>query len=464
MIIPLITHLHILQLEQYEIKPALIWWLKHLSSWPVFSKTKLKLTPKAITIVLLSILICLGLIGLTLNTNFFLSLFVLTFFLFYPMPFFIASLLLILPFQLLILALTFFKVRFTLRKFPHLTIIGITGSFGKTSTKNYLFHLLDNYQPTLTTPHSYNTPFSLAHVVDWELTAKIRYFIAEFSAFRPGNIRLLTLMFPPRFALITSIGPQHLERFGSLNRIIKAKFELAVAVKPNHLIVNIDNPHIKEYLNSHPRYQPALTYSLTNPKATFYISNICRKNTVTSFTFHYQNQSFRFSAPILFTSQLQNLAAALSLAFTLKVPTHVIKSALLSLPQVPHRLELSTQNKATIIDNTYSSNANGFSQVVSDMAKFSGKKAIITPGLVELGPESNQIHQKLGQEIAAIFNTLVLVGRNPRTNTLFQEAKKANPDLTIQWVESHNVYWPTIEILSQNHTWILLENDLPENY
>jgi len=381
------------------------------------------------------------------------------------MPFLLLALFLLLPLQFIYLFFTVLRIRRVIGSYSLLTTIGITGSFGKTSTKNYLFHILDSYKLTLTTPHSYNTPFSLAHVIDWELTKKIKYFIAEFSAFRPGNIRLLSFMVPPQFSLITGIGPQHLERFGTLERITQAKFELAQATaNKKNILVNIDNTQIQEFLHTHPAYSSVKTYSLNNPQATFYLSNIKRTKLSTSFVFHFQNQTFAFTAPILFTSQLQNLVAAISIAFLLKLSPSTIQSSLTSLPQVSHRLETVSLNQSVIIDNTYSSNFTGFTQIMSDLKKFSGSKVLVTPGLVELGKESQSIHHKLGQQAAEVFDRIVLVGSSNRTKTLSLAFHASNPNKPIDWITKPSNYWPKVTSLSQKFDWILLENDLPENY
>jgi UDP-N-acetylmuramoyl-tripeptide--D-alanyl-D-alanine ligase len=463
--LPLLTHLHILQLEQYELLPSLKWWTTHPLPTTLPSKTKLRLTPKSLLISLLSLLFFILLLLLTVKANYLLAFLVSVIYLFSPMPFLLVALLLILPLQFVYLFFTVVRIRNVLTSYPLLTTVGITGSFGKTSTKNYLFHFLDSYKLTLTTPHSYNTPFSLAHVIDWELTKKVNYFIAEFSAFRPGNIRLLSTMVPPQFSLITGIGPQHLERFGNLERITQAKFELAQATANiNNILVNIDNPQIQDYLHTHPSYKSVKTYSISNPQATFYLTNIKHTKSYTSFIFHFQNRSFPFTSPILFTSQLQNLVAALSMAFILKTPSSTLQSALNSLPQIPHRLETVILNQSTIIDNTYSSNLNGFTQIMADLKKFIGSKVLVTPGLVELGIEGQSIHHQLGQQASEVFDTIVLVGSSTRTKTISQAFHSSCPKKPIEWITNPSDYWPKITALSHQFDWILLENDLPENY
>ncbi|MBU1200135.1 UDP-N-acetylmuramoyl-tripeptide--D-alanyl-D-alanine ligase [Patescibacteria group bacterium] len=450
------THLHIYQLEGYQPKRFLNWWLKHPFTHQVSNKTPLVYTAKTKIFIFLSYLILL--------TSIFISPWLFLIFLIQPFLLLFISTLIRKPDEFIIKWLTIKKTRQQLLNQPQLITIGITGSYGKTTTKDMLFNILNNHQPTLKTPKSYNTIFGIAKVVNLELTNKLKYFICEMGAYVKGEIKTLCYQVPPQYAILTAIGTQHLERFKTIKNTTLAKFELVNAVNPKNAMVNIDNPHIKNHLiasASFPRRResiPINTYSFKDPKATFFVSKFKLSPQGTSFTLKTKNKSHRFTTPLFGTANLENLAAAISMAIMLKVPVQIIKDSVSKLTPSPNRLELKKIGNATIIDNSYSSNQEGFKKIMTDLSKLPGKKALITPGIVELGQKTTIIHQELGQQANKIFNTIKLIGQSNRT----QAFKSTAPHSQI--LPASTPVWSLAKKLSLTHSWVLIENDLPDNY
>jgi len=271
-------------------------------------------------------------------------------------------------------------------------------------------------------------------------------------------------MVPPSYAILTAIGPQHLERFKSLHNTTLAKFELIDAVVPQNALVNLDNDYIRHHLKKHPTYQGVNTYSFKYKKATFYVSRYTLTPKGTSFTIRYKGKNFSYSTHLFGTSNLENLVAAISLCLLLKVPHSTITKAFTTLKPAPNRLEIKIINQATVIDNTYSSNVQGFTSIINDLKPLKGKKALITPGIVELGEQTIPVHSQIGKQAATVFDTIILVGQSPRTLALEKAIKSTHSTTTITYLTSPSDYWPTVRTLSQTHSWILLENDLPDNY
>lgn len=455
------THLHILQLEGYSPARFLSWWLRHPLTFTTSDKKPLVKTSKALSLLRLTYLLYLILLFLSLTNFYYLIVLFLTFF--EPFPLLFLSLLLIKPYEILNRQLTIRRSRAAIVNHPHLTVVAVTGSYGKTSTKDFLYQILSRHAPTLKTPHSYNTVFGIAKVIDLELTRRIRYFLCEMGAYVRSEISELTRQIPPDYAILTAIGSQHLERFKSLQNTTLAKFELLDAVKPEHALVNLDNPLIAQHLQL-KRYQGVNTYSLSNPAADFYLSDIRPSPQGTRFSLHYQKISLQFETKLFGTANIQNLTAAIAMSLLLETPPATIHQAVSALEASPHRLELKTVGKATLIDNAYSSNEQGFTQIIADLKSLPGKKALLTPGIIELGSDTTSIHRRLGEQIATVFDTIYLVGHSDRTSAIERGILSVSADQQINYLTDHRLLWPTIEKLAESHPWILLENDLPDNY
>ena len=463
MLKPFRTHLTILQQEGYSISRFLSWWLSHPLTYSLSSKKGLVKTSKTGLITKLSLLY-LALINFSLfySGQLLLLLILDMVLLLAPFPLLFLSILSLIPYEKINRYLTVERVRSAITSHSKLDVIGITGSYGKTSVKDFLCTILQPYAPTVKTPESYNTVFGIAKVVDLELLSKTRYFICEMGAYIRGEIRELTRMVPPQYAILTAIGSQHLERFKYLTNTTLAKFELIEAVKPSHALVNWDNPYIKEHL-SLSKHKGTLTYSLTDPQATFYTHSHKLTPSGFSFSITHQGKSLSFNSSLFGTSNLYNLTSAISMAIILKVPYRIIKDQVAKIKSSPHRLELKRFGKAILIDNAYSSNEEGFTSLINDLSKIKGKKVLITPGIVELGKQTAPVHQKIGALCSGVFDKVILVGRSERTNNL-ERGITGKLKHNLSYIENSTNLWPLVEDLSKTYDWILIENDLPDTF
>jgi UDP-N-acetylmuramoyl-tripeptide--D-alanyl-D-alanine ligase len=462
------AQLTILQQEGYSIIRFLAWWIRHPLTFSISSKKPLIITPKARFIIRLSyIVLTVSLLFLFFYGLTYFTLIPIFVFLVSPFLYFFVALIVLWPYEKINRQRTIKIINRQITSHPHLTVIGVTGSYGKTSVKDFLFTILSGYQETLKTPESYNTIFGIAKVVDLELLSKSKYFICEMGAYIRGEITELCRMVPPKYAILTAIGSQHLERFKSLSNTTLAKFELIDAVKPSHALVNLDNSHIANRL-SLLQYHGVQTYSITNPKADFFIKEYTFSPEGLNFVLIYQNKEYSYTPSLFGTSNLYNLTAAISMALILKVPKEIISRQVAKITSSPHRLELKKINQATLIDNAFSSNEDGFTSLISDLSKLPGKKVLITPGIVELGIRTVEVHQRIGGLASKVFDKFILVGKSIRTLSLEQglNSSPAMAGLTppISYIPNSTNLWPLIEELSQDYDWILLENDLPDNF
>jgi UDP-N-acetylmuramoyl-tripeptide--D-alanyl-D-alanine ligase len=459
-----LTHLHILQLEEYAPSRFLRWWIRHPLVFRSTQKKPLVWTRKAQLLRLLSILISVLLISGSYWTFSWLgALLMVTLLALTPLSL-LLSISFLLPLESWKRKQLIESSTRSLQKNSGLQTIGITGSYGTTSVKEMLYHILSRSEITVRTPESYNTPLGIARTIHMEITSKVQYFLCEMGAYQRGDISALTRQVPLDFAILTAVGRQHLERFGSLENTTKGKFEIIDAVQPEHALVNLDNEYIRQHLEKNPQYKNVKTYSLDNPQAYFYASHLRFSAEGVKWQLNSPRKKILLSSPLFGTANLQNLIAATAMAVMLKVPDKTIQEALRNIAPAEHRLELKKIGKATLIDNAFSSNDAGFHLVMLDLEQLDGKKVLITPGIIELGKETEPVHYHLGEQAAKVFDTIYLVGKSERTTSFFQGIKSIRPDLSVVFLENSENLWPLIHELSEKYDWILLENDLPDNY
>ena len=231
----------------------------------------------------------------------------------------------------------------------------------------------------------------------------------------------------------------------------------------NLRVVNLDNELIRAHLETHPQFQGVHTYGMHNDAAEFFLSEQSPTKTGTRLIMKTPDGEHGFTTTLFGSSHLSNLVGAIAMSLLLKVPIETIERAVKTVKAPAHRLERKQVGAATLLDNAFSSNEEGFRQVMKDLTKVTGKKALLTPGVIELGTESAEIHRQLGQQAADIFEMIYLVGDNERTQA-FSQGVKTVKDLPIEILPNETNLWPLIDVLAKEYDWILLENDLPDNY
>lgn len=458
-ILPLAHHLKILQLEQYQAARYLRWWLRNGMMASDLRRTSLKLTLRMKLIVGIGFLEVLGLMAGN-SWDWRVGIITLLMWLLMPVPFLVVAAwisgLLVWFYERWVV----WQIRATLKQ-SKVTVVGITGSYGKTSTKDYLYQLLDRWKYSLRTPESYNTILGINTVLKKELNNKHAYFVCELGAFGKGDIRRLSRMVLPTFGMVTGVGPQHLERFGSLRNTLQTKFELVDYVGKKKALVNGDNELIRTALAG--SYKGVLTYG-TSEGCNWRMKHLRMNTGGMKFEVEYGNQTYRFETRLFGTVHANNVLGAISMASFLGMPMELIVDEVLYLCTPPHRFELISYNDVMVIDNTYSSNVRGFEQMMQDVSKLSGTKALITPGVVELGKKTIESHIALGIEVAGVFETVVLVGVSERTRGLRMGLKQAGFKGKTILVKAGTNPWDVVKELVDNHQVMVMENDLPENY
>jgi len=345
-----------------------------------------------------------------------------------------------------------------------LTVIGITGSYGKTSMKHYLNTLLRAKFNVLMTPGSINTPMGVVKVVREELNAAHEIFICEMGAKQAGDIRELCEIARPQYGILTSIGPQHLESFLTIENVIATKFELANAL-PGYgmLFANADNEYIANNLEKYPN---VTTYSAAAEGNGYHTKDIAVSERGTAFTIVTPaGEEERFETRLIGEHNVVNLAGAIAVAESLGIPLKKLRGEMRKIEPVAHRLELFDRGDTLVIDDSYNSNPAGAKAALNTLALFDGMKILVTPGMIELGPKQEELNKAFGAQAAAVCDVIVLVGA-AQTKPIqagvleagFAPERMLVVDTLQEGMAKVNAR-PSVQ-----RKVILLENDLPDNF
>ena len=358
-----------------------------------------------------------------------------------------------------------------LKENPDLTIIGVTGSYGKTSVKFYLETLLRQKYRVLVTPESYNTPMGIVITIRKFLKPTHEIFVCEMGARYVGEIKEDCDLVHPHHGLITSIGPQHLDTFGSLENIQKTKFELADAVPDGGILfLNGDNEYIAEELErrkgSRPLYDNPVMYHSQKIGSGYYTSDIAVTNHGTDFTVNAPDgETERFSMKLVGMHNVINVMGAIAVAHEFDIPLSELRIPVRRIQSVPHRMEMKNHGDVTIIDDAFNSNPIGSKAAVETLAIMDGMRILITPGMVELGEDEAEYNRKFGTYAAECCDRIFLVGRKHTEPIKEGILSKGFPEKHLEVFDKvEDAISRAYAVKTDQHKYILLENDLPDNY
>jgi UDP-N-acetylmuramoyl-tripeptide--D-alanyl-D-alanine ligase len=362
------------------------------------------------------------------------------------------------------------KARKKLASLPNLKVIAITGSYGKTSTKFVIDTFLKERMQVCVTPGSYNTPMGICKVINNDLEAHHQVLILEMGARYKGNIKELCEIAKPDMAVITNVGISHLETFGSKENVAREKSTLAKELKPGGtLILNGDDPLVKGMGDLRDDVKKVMI----GEDGTVHALGVDVSEKGTSFEMIWQDKSGgqsqkeRVVTRLLGAHNIQNilLGAAVAREFGIRLKTVVVAAA--SMEPVEHRLELKQRNGLTVIDDAFNSNPVGAKNAVDILSSFkSGRRILITPGMIELGELEEEENRLFGEHIArADLDLVILVGKE-QTDPIAKGIKTTQnggaTDLRIvkTLFEANDIL---MEYARPGDV-VLYENDLPDTY
>ena len=292
-------------------------------------------------------------------------------------------------------------------------VIGITGSYGKTSVKTFLSHILSKKFRVIKTPKNTNTEIGIASFILKTDFTSIDIFVVEMGAYKMGEIKMICDMVKPSIGVLTAITYQHLSLFGDITRTQKAKYELLRSLPVNGLaVVNIDNKYCREFLSE--LQTNIATFGVNNDfSPTCLIKDVTTSADGITCSGLINNKIWNLIAPLVGAHNAINLAPCLLIAHHLGMTDEEITEQCKTLELPDKTMKIYHYGKSTIIDDSYNANYDGFCAALDTLAAFSNKfKIVITNGIPELGQKSFEIHEKIGEEIAYNSDILVVVNKD----------------------------------------------------
>jgi UDP-N-acetylmuramoyl-tripeptide--D-alanyl-D-alanine ligase len=337
------------------------------------------------------------------------------------------------------------------------TVVGITGSFGKTSTKQHVAHLVAGSLTVVASPASFNNRAGLARAVNEQLVPGTDVFVAEMGTYGKGEIAELCQWCPPSIAVITAIGPVHLERFKTLEAIVAAKSEITETA--SSVVLNVDDPHLAALAD---RLAAAGTASVVRCSAVDNAADVYVDAAEGLVAVHVDGAVVGSGIPLPGSVRPSNLACALAAAFALGVPHAAAISRIAGLPTVPNRLaSAEAPSGVWVIDDTFNSNPRGARVALAELADRAGggRRVVVTPGMVELGRLQFEENRAFAEEIAGSATDLVIVGYTNR-----RALRSGSSPLRPIYVRTRDEAVAWVRATLGPGDAVLYENDLPDHY
>ena len=368
------------------------------------------------------------------------------------------------PIEKLVSELYFRDAQRKLKARPDIIKIGITGSYGKTSVKFILGTILQEKYQTLVTPSSFNTPMGVTRVIREKLTPATQVFVAEMGARHVGDIREMCRLVHPTYGVLTSVGPQHLDTFRTLERIKNTKYELIEALPKDGCAFFPDDGTICRELFSRTTVEKHLCSLTKSQDAEVWASDITVSATGSRFILHAGQEQIACETRLLGEHNIQNILLAAMVALRLNLTLHQIANGIGKLQPIEHRLQLIPSIGLTIIDDAFNSNPRGAEAALKVLGAFDARRIIITPGMVELGAEEEQFNRDFGRKMASNVDIAILVGKK-HTQPIAEGLLEAGfGQENLHAVASLDEAASLLRQIAKPGDVAMFENDLPDHY
>lgn len=358
------------------------------------------------------------------------------------------------------------KAQNKLKDMKNLNVIGITGSYGKTSSKNILSGILNTRYITRPTPKNLNTEYGLMITINNHLDKFDEFLIAEMGAYTEGEIKTLCDMVHPKYGILTKVGTAHLETFGSRENIQKTKFELIESLPNDGIaILNKDDEWQTSYKLKND--VEVVWIGIEEKDADVIAKNIKCTNQGSKFDIYFKDEKkkYEFETRLLGKNNIYNILASVALGRKLGMTIEELQQGVRRVKSIEHRLELKNFGYMYMIDDAYNSNPVGAQAALEVLAMMPGKKIVVTPGMIELGEEQDRLNQEFGEEIAKVADEVILIGEKitkPIQKGL--EKAKFSKDKIHILNDVTKAYELIRKLKGKDEVYALFENDLPDNY
>jgi UDP-N-acetylmuramoyl-tripeptide--D-alanyl-D-alanine ligase len=347
------------------------------------------------------------------------------------------------------------------------TVVAITGSYGKTTTKGYVTHLLTGSASVVPTPASFNNRAGLARAINENLTPGTEVFVAEMGTYGRGEIAEMCEWVRPDVAVITAIGPVHLERMRDEAEIAQAKAEILTHARV--AVLNTDSPELGS-IAEQAEAQGKRVYrcSGTTPEAVD-VGVVAEGERLRIFVSEPPSscQGAELAKFDAIDVAPGNVACAVAVALELGIRHDLIAKRLVDLPTARHRREITTgQTGATVIDDTYNANPAGATAALSVLTRLAvdgHRSVVVTPGMVELGARQQLENARFAEAAAKLATDLLIVGQTNAPGLLAGVARAgSNAQVVRVATREQAVAWVTERVGPGDV--VLYENDLPDHY
>ncbi|HEY5889166.1 MAG TPA: Mur ligase family protein [Acidimicrobiia bacterium] len=327
-------------------------------------------------------------------------------------------------------------------------VVAITGSYGKTTTKEYLHHLIGDEVRSVASPASFNNRMGLARAINERLVPGTDVFIAEMGTYGRGEISELCAWLNPEVSAIVSIGPVHLERFRTEENIVAAKAEILDGARLG--VLAIDHPLLAVLAEQRSREMEIVTVG-SSPA-----------DIVVDLTTRRLSRGISALGVIPDDVFATNLAVAVGIAGGLGIEVDPARFA--TLPRAEHRQSESLGSGGfLIIDDTFNSNPAGAERALNRLVEVAAqnKRVLVTPGMVELGPLQDEANSEFARRAAAVCDHIFIVGRTNRSS-LLRGSDRGSASVTVVAEREDAVDWVRENLTAGDA--VLYENDLPDHY
>lgn len=361
---------------------------------------------------------------------------------------------LLLPIDIFIKELLIFFAKNKLKKLTNIKIIGVAGSYGKTGMKDLIATVLTEKYQVVKTQESVNTPVGIARTILNEVNEQTEILIIEMGEYYPGDIKNICSISPPQIAVVTGINEAHLERLKSIDNSVKTIFEIAQNMKTNGLLLlNGKDEHIK---SNYKKF-------ISDQEVYFYQAKGRIEFNEDAPGFIYQKIFF----PVLGQFNLDKINGVIYLAKKLGLTPQEIENGLKKIKTPAHRLQpiLNREKNILVIDDSYNGNPDGVEEAIKTLSLFKKRRKIfVTPGLVEIGIKSREVHQKIGKRLNDVVDLVILVKNSVTLNIEEGLIKAGFNKKNILWFDSMMEAQNNLGGILRSGDVVLFQNDWPDNY
>ena len=348
------------------------------------------------------------------------------------------------------------------------TVIGVTGSYGKTSTKAAIAHLIGPADEVQATPGSFNTPLGVSRTINENLEPGHKWFVVEMGARQEGDVAEISRFVSPAIGVLTAIGPAHLESFGSIESVTRAKSEL-IENLPSHgfAVMNVDDAGVRAVADATSGVT-VVRYGIDDegrPDVTARDLLVTEKGTAMTIVDRRTDARLPVQTKLLGRHAVGHVLAGVAVALAVGRSLDELAGAIASLEPVEHRLQIiAGAGGVTVIDDAYNSNPLGAAAALDLLELMPGRmKVVVTPGMVELGEVQRTANEEFGRQAAAVADTLIVVARLNR-DAIVTGARSAGTDVNVIVVDSLGAATEELKGLLGAGDVVLFENDLPDQY